>query len=177
VVLGEVLSIRVWGIMLVAVAGIVIMVAGDLSPGRLSGNLFALTAAMAFAIMVVLLRRAGQKDMLPATCLGGVFAFAVASIAAVDFSISSHDLIVSVLLGTMQVGIGFICLTYAPRFILAAEVALLSLLEPILAPLWVWLVYEEVPAQATLFGGAIVLVCILMFVAMTLSDQRKSLRG
>jgi len=172
-VLGENLSPLVWIIILISVCGIAIMAANDLSPGRLYGNLFALTASLTFAITVVLIRRGGNIDMLPATCLGGFFAFLVAAYLADGIAISTNDMIVSVLLGTVQVGIGFICLTYAPRFILAAEVTLLTLLEPVLAPIWVWLAYDEVPSEATLYGGGLVMVCIVAFAVIALLEQKR----
>ncbi|MGI9405925.1 MAG: DMT family transporter [Hyphomicrobiaceae bacterium] len=175
IVLGEQLSWLVWGIILIALGGIAIMVSSDISPGRLYGNLFALLAALTFAITVVLVRKKGDTDMLPATFLGGILAFGLAVYLAEGLVLSNNDVAVSLLLGTVQVGIGFICLTYAPRFILAAEVTLLTLLEPVLAPIWVWLVYNEVPSTATLYGGALVMACIVAFAVVALMEQRKRL--
>ena len=173
-VLGETLSPVVWFVIIASLVGIAIMASSDLSPGRLVGNLFALVAAITFAISVVLFRKGGAGDMLPATCLGGVIAFVLAITLAESFTVSTNDLVISLVLGTFQVGIGFICLTYAPRYILAAEVTLLTLLEPVLSPIWVWLAYNEVPSQSTLYGGAIVMGCILIFAVIALIEQRQN---
>lgn len=173
-ILGERLSKTVWTIIFVALAGIGVMVSSDVSPGRMYGNAFALVAALTFAITVVLIRKKNGTDMLPATFLGGLVSLGLALYLAESYVLTSNDIWVSLLLGVAQVGVGFICLTYAPRFILAAEVTLLTLLEPVLSPIWVWLAYNEVPSNATLYGGAIVMACILAFAVLTLIEQRRT---
>ena len=65
-------------------------------------------------------------------------------------------------LGICQIGLGLALLTVAARLIPPAEVALISLLEIVLGPLWVWLAYDEVPAATTLAGGAIVAVAVVL---------------
>ena len=52
-----------------------------------------------------------------------------------SFVLSPRDLVIAITMGCMQFGVGFWCLTVAPRYILASEVALFSLTESILGPL------------------------------------------
>jgi drug/metabolite transporter (DMT)-like permease len=66
------------------------------------------------------------------------------------------------LLGAGQIGVGLILLTIGARLIPAAQVALISLLEVVLGPLWVWLAVGEQPAVATLIGGAIVVAAVVL---------------
>jgi len=66
------------------------------------------------------------------------------------------------LLGVTQIGLGLVFLTIGARLIPAAEVALLTLLEIVLGPLWVWLALGERPSAATLAGGAIVLGAVIV---------------
>ena len=63
-------------------------------------------------------------------------------------------------LGVGQIGLGFVFLTIGGRLIPAAEVALITLLEVVLGPLWVWLVLSERPGVATLVGGVVVLAAV-----------------
>jgi drug/metabolite transporter (DMT)-like permease len=95
--------------------------------------------------------------MLVALCL----AAGVATLSTLpfvgEFSISGHDLGVSLYLGIFQVGAGFILMILGARYVPAAQVGLLALVEPVLGPLWAWFVVAEMPAQATLLGGAIIL--------------------
>ena len=65
-------------------------------------------------------------------------------------------------LGVAQIGLGFVFLTIGGRLIPAGEVALITLLEIVLGPLWVWVVPRRAPGAATLVGGAIVLGAVLL---------------
>ena len=65
-------------------------------------------------------------------------------------------------LGITQIGLGFVFLTIGGRLIPAGEVALITLLEIVLGPLWVWAFIGERPPTATLVGGAIVLGAVLL---------------
>ena len=95
--------------------------------------------------------------MMPATCLGGVFAFAITAVfAPPPWPISGRDLALALLLGAGQVGLQYLLITFAVRWVPAAEIALLMLLEIVLAPLWVWLGVGEV-LTALLGNGLLVL--------------------
>ena len=151
-----------WATMAVALAGIAIMVAGGIRDGRLLGNLVALGTPVTFAIMLVALRRASDRDMIPAICIAGVVG-AVLGLAMSDtLAIPRHDLALCIFLGVVQYGGGFVLLTLGARYLPAAEVALLSLVETVLAPLWVWIGVGEVPALPTLAGGAIVIAAVVV---------------
>ena len=73
-----------------------------------------------------------------------------------------HDLLLLFLLGFGQIGLALIFLTAGARLIPAGEVALISLLEVVLGPVWVWIAWSEKPSTATLVGGAIVLLGVLV---------------
>ena len=158
-----------WATMAVALAGIAIMVFDGVRGGRLLGNLVAFGTPVSFAIMLVALRRAGDRDMIPAICLAGVVG-AVAGFSMSDsLAISRHDLALCIFLGVVQYGGGFVLLTLGARYLPAAEVALLSLVETVLAPLWVWIGVDEVPTLLTLTGGVVVLLAV---VVQTLAGMR-----
>lgn len=162
IVLRERVRPMTWATMAVALAGIAIMVFGGIRGGRLLGNLVALGTPVTFAIMLVALRRASDRDMIPAICLAGVVG-AVLGLAMSDtLAIPRHDLALCIFLGVVQYGGGFVLLTLGARYLPAAEVALLSLVETVLAPLWVWIGVGEVPALLTLAGGAIVLAAVVV---------------
>ena len=67
-----------------------------------------------------------------------------------------------VILGVGQMGLGLAFLTLGARLIPAAEVALITLLEIVLAPLWVWLTILETPATATLVGGVVLIAAVIL---------------
>lgn len=57
--------------------------------------------------------------------------------------------------GLVMIPLAFFCLATGPRYLSAPEVGMFYLLETILAPIWVWLVFAETPTTQTLMGGAI----------------------
>ncbi len=159
-----------------AMGGIGLMFADGIAGGHLLGNLVALMAPLTFAIMVVTIRRARTRDLLPATCLAGVVAAVIALPMVESFRISGHDLLLALLLGSGQLGLGFLLITLGARHVPAAEVALLALTETILAPTWVWIFVDEVPTPMALTGGVIVLTAVFGQGLMGLFRERAAVR-
>ena len=172
-VLGERVAPITWFAMAGAAAGILVMVIEGLGAGRLAGNLAALGTVLSFAVMLMVIRRAKTVDMVPATCGGGILGGAAVAIwVGGELAIGANDLLLCLLMGTGQVGAGFLLITTGARFVPAAEVALLALIEVGLAPLWVWLWIDEAPSGATLAGGAIVLAAVLLMLLHRLRSER-----
>ena len=161
IVLRERVRPLTWFTMTIALAGIAIMFVNGIQSGRLLGNIVALGPAVSFAIMLVTLRRAADRDMIPAICLAGFVGAALGFTMADTLILSRHDLVLCLFLGVFQYTGGFVLITLGARYLPAAEVALLSLAEAVLAPVWVWLGVGEVPTVLTLAGGAIVLSAVV----------------
>lgn len=162
--------------MLVALIGIGLMFIDGIFTGRLFGNILAALVVLAFATMLVALRGSKDVDMLPATCLAGLVAASLAGIMAQSFSINSHDLIIALLLGSLQYAAGFMLITIATRYIQAAEVALFALSESILAPIWVWIGVGESPSALTLAGSAIILFAVSLHCLLSIRTERAASR-
>jgi drug/metabolite transporter (DMT)-like permease len=160
-VLAEPVARRSWVAMAVAVAGVGVIVGG---PGRVdaAGDGLALLMSFAFAATIVLARRRRDVSMAPATCLSQLLVLVVAVPFAHPGEIGARDLALLIALGACQIGLGLALLTVGARLIPAAEVALISLLEVVLGPLWVLLVRSERPGAATLAGGAIVVAAVVL---------------
>ena len=148
----------------VALVGVVIMVREGISLGHLGGNIAAMGSAIGFALFTIALRWKRLEDMLPAVCLGGVFtagvAFAACLMTGDSLVISPRDTALAVGLGVVQLGIGMSIFTMGSKVVPAAELALLSMTEVVLGPLWVWLFLGETASFYTLLGGAILLAAI-----------------
>jgi drug/metabolite transporter (DMT)-like permease len=159
--LGEPVSRRTWLAMAVALAGVAVMVGG---PGSASwlGQGLSLLMAVSFAATLVITRHRRDVSMAPATCLSQIVVFAAAAPFAQVAGIGVKDVTLLATLGICQIGLGFVLLTIGGRLIPAGEVALITLLEIVLGPLWVWAFLSEQPAAATLVGGAIVLAAVLV---------------
>ena len=140
------------------------MVIGGIAVGHIVGNLSALLSAVGFAVFAVSLRWGKLEDMLPAVLIGGLMSVAVAGLVcgATDtgFDITPRDLLISLALGVVQLGMGLTLFTFGSRVVPAAELALLSMTEVLLGPLWVWWFLGETADAYTFIGGAVLLLAI-----------------
>jgi drug/metabolite transporter (DMT)-like permease len=170
--LGEAITRRLWLAMAIAIVGVAVMVGGPGSGGAL-GVSVSFVMTLAFAVAIVITRHRRDVSMAPAICLSQLVVVLVAAPFAHPGSVGKHDLIVLVLLGTGQMALGLAFLTIGARLIPAAEVALITLLEIILAPLWVWITVSEEPPRTAIVGGAIVVFAVLLQTTQSRSGQAR----
>jgi drug/metabolite transporter (DMT)-like permease len=155
-----------WGAIGLAVAGMFLMVREGLGTGATAGNVAALISALGFATFTVALRRGRLGDMLPATVLGGVFSM-IAGAAVIlgtggTLAAPLPVIGISVFMGAGTLAAGLVLYTLGSRVIPAAELTLLSMIEVLLAPLWVWLAFGEMASAGTFAGGAVVLAAVVL---------------
>jgi len=158
--------------MLATFAGIGLMLADGFVAGGWLGNAMALLVVLSFVVFLLLLRRKRDLDMLPATSIAGIVAALVAAVMASSLYISPHDLVIAMLLGSVQFCGGFMLITLSTRYVPAAEVALFSLSEAVLAPLWVWIGVDEVPSVLTLCGASVVFVAVVSYCLIGIRRER-----
>jgi drug/metabolite transporter (DMT)-like permease len=159
--LGERVSRRTWVAMAVAIAGVALMVGGPSRPSALGFGL-SLFMSISFAGTIVITRHQRHVSMAPATWLSQALVFVCAAPFASAAEIGWKDVALLAGLGVTQIGLGLIFLTIGARLIPAAEVALITLLEIVLGPLWVWIALGEQPSATTLAGGAVVLAAVVI---------------
>ncbi len=144
--------------------GMYIMVREGLAAGALIGNIAALSSALGFAAFTIALRWGRLADMLPAVVLGGLFSMVVALIGAAtqgqSVMVPLHDIAISVAMGAVILSAGMALYTAGSQVIPAAELTLLSMLEVMLAPMWVFLFLGETASSGTFAGGAVLLVAV-----------------
>ncbi|MFO1314122.1 MAG: DMT family transporter [Burkholderiales bacterium] len=183
VVLREPVAPRTWIAMAIAFAGIVVMFGGTADAGQLVGNLLALGVSVCFAAQLTVLRKFhATVDMLPMVMIAGLWTLLPAWLLAGPFAATPRDLAILAFMGCVQLGIGCLLATAASRTLPASELGLLALLEPILGPLWVWVLMSEHPGRNALAGGALVLAAVIANEAMAAwrgrgSDARAPLPG
>jgi drug/metabolite transporter (DMT)-like permease len=152
--------------MALAAGGVAVMLGGGLALGELGGNLLALGSAATFAGHGLVLRSNRQTDMLPAVLHAGLVG-TLAGLAALGLQGASlfvplPDLLLGLAMGAVQLGGGLVLYTPASRHLPAAELQLVATAELVLAPLWVWIGVGETPNPATLAGGGLILLAILV---------------
>ncbi len=166
--LGE--RVRLAELLLVApiAAGMAMFFAGSEAPVRTApdpvrGNIAAAITGLSWAFTVTALRRLGRHpergdSSLPTVIAGNIIAFAAALPMALPLTrFTVADAAVLIYLGVFQIGLAYFCVTRALRHVTAFEAALLLMLEPVLNPVWTWLVHGERPSGWSLAGGALIL--------------------
>jgi drug/metabolite transporter (DMT)-like permease len=161
VLLGEPVGGRTAIALAIALGGVTLML-GAPGGGDMTGDALALLMSLAFALALVITRHRRDVSMAPATCLSQVLLLVAFAPFATADEIGGGDAAALALLGGGQIGLGLVLLTIGARLIPAAQVGLITLLEVVLGPLWVWLALSERPDTATLAGGAVVIAAILI---------------
>jgi drug/metabolite transporter (DMT)-like permease len=147
---------------LLAMSGITIMVGDSLTSGSFFGNLVALAIPINFSILVMIIRKNKNLDMVPAIFYSGIFSVIYGLILSESFVFTSHDILMGFFLGVPQLAFGFICITIGSRSTPSATIGLLMLSETICAPIWVLLFLNEIPPVSTLIGGFIIIIAIII---------------
>jgi drug/metabolite transporter (DMT)-like permease len=166
--LGERVSPGGAAAILATIVGIVVMVSDSLAQGRLYGDLLSAVMGITFAIMMVLARRHRDVSMTAATCLATAMT-GLAALPFATFTVVPGDLLLLALFGIGQMGLGLIMFTAGVRLIPVADAGLITILEVIAAPVWVWLVFGEDPGARAIIGGSIVLAAVIFH---TLIEKR-----
>tara|TARA_B100000575_G_scaffold291476_1_gene297484 strand:- start:405 stop:1268 length:864 start_codon:yes stop_codon:yes gene_type:complete len=147
---------------ILAMCGILIMVGDSMSSGSLLGNIIALAIPINFSILVMIIRKNKNLDMVPAIFYSGIFSIIYGLILSETFIFSRHDIFMGFLLGVPQLAFGFICITIGSRTTRSTTIGLLMLTETLFAPIWVWLFLNEIPPLSVIIGGAVIISAIVL---------------
>ncbi len=115
-------------------------------------------------------------DMMPVAFLGSLFSTLLAGAVLLargePILALPQDMAVAFAVGFFVVALGMVLFTLGSRVVPAAELTLLSLIEVLLGPIWVWLALGETASRATLIGGAVLLAGVVLNAAMGLRAPR-----
>jgi len=158
--LHEKVSLGTWMTIFIVVLGLGVVVYDD-QQSTLKGDLYALIACLLWSINFLLARLARMDDMVAAMSIAG-FMMALLALPLTQLeTVSTQQLLLSLLLGLM-VGVSLSLLTLAPRYILAAEVAVFLPLEAVIGSLLVWLLLDEYPGLISLIAGVVIILTIML---------------
>jgi len=144
-----------------AMSGIAVMVGDSLSSGSFFGNIVALAIPINFSILVMIIRKNKNLDMVPAIFYSGIFSIIYGLILSESYVFTSHDILMGFFLGVPQLAFGFICITIGSRSTPSTTIGLLMLTETIFGPIWVWLFLNEIPPLSVFIGGVIIILAII----------------
>ncbi len=157
----------------IALSGVTFMVGGSYQTGTVKGDLAAFAMVVSFAALVILSRRYPKMSMPAHSVLSGLMCAAVAWPMA-DFStVTLNDALLLMILGSITIGVANVMYMRGVALIPPAEAGLIGLLDTIIAPLWVFWIFNERPAEGALIGGVIVLGAVVFQI---LGEGKKAVR-
>jgi drug/metabolite transporter (DMT)-like permease len=158
--LGEVPGVGPLVASLVAISGVLLMV-GTGTDGHLSGDLLSLGMTFCMGCSIILVRKYPDMPTAPAACIGALVSVFVCAPFGHPLSVSAIQLSELVLFGAVNSAIGLAFFALGSRHLPAIETALIGALDTPLAPLWVWLFFQETPGKNTIIGGVIVFIAVV----------------
>ena len=159
---------------ILAISGILLMVGSSLSPGQMTGNIAAFLMPISFAVLILVVRKYPNVDMVPSQFIAGIFALLIGFLMSDKILISGHDIFLGFLAGFIQLGFGFILITIGAQRTPSAMVGIIMLTEAVLGPIWAWLFVNEQPPFIVLIGGSIVIFAVLLqFYNLYTADKKQ----
>lgn len=169
--LRETVAPRTWTALATALAGTLVIFSARIGGGTPWGDLSALTAAICFAAYLTGLRRYRFENLFVLVATSGFIMAGAALCMSRGIAVGAREFGLLMVLGGFVIPVSFVLFSRAPRYLPAAEVGLIMLLETVLAPLWVWLALDEIPEPQTFAGGALILTAVLLHALLGLREQ------
>jgi len=146
---------------IICILGMTLFFTDKLSSGSIYGNIFALLSGVAFAAFLLGMRKNKKEHQFVSIFYGNIIVVLITlySIFQIE-SLSFSNFIMVSYLGIFQVGIAYIVFAYGLKRVLAVEASLISMIEPVLNPVWVLIGYGEFPSVTAIFGGVIILLTV-----------------
>lgn len=155
--------------------GMILFFMGDLTPGDIKGNIAALLAGIAFATFFLGMKKNDPKYGESSIFYGNV----VVALFCIPFildmkPISTQDLAMVSFLGVFQIAFAYALFSYGLKRIKAVEASIISMFEPVLNPIWVFIGYGEIPSFYAIIGGIIIITAITTRTIISSSDFLKT---
>jgi drug/metabolite transporter, DME family len=163
---------------IVCVAGMTLFFVGKLRPEDVSGNLLALASGVCFALYFLLLRHPTARLVNRAS--SAIYGNLVVVLITAPFglaaftSLTRHDTLSVIYLGVIQIGLAYALFTVAmARGVRSLDAGIIGYAEPVLNPIWVFLVLGEKPSQWAVLGGAIIIAAVMVHMFFDAQQKRK----
>ena len=155
--------------------GMILFFMGDLTPGDIKGNIAALLAGVAFAAFFLGMKKNEPQYGESSIFYGNVIVALICIPFITDMnSISLQDFAMVSFLGVFQIAFAYALFSYGLKRIIAVEASIISMFEPVLNPIWVFIGYGEVPSFYAIIGGIIIMTAITVRTLISNSDFIKT---
>ena len=172
--LGEKIERRTGLAIFACMVGMTFIVYDGLETATLWGELAALCSTTLLSASIVIIRFRHDVNMVPCVAVSGLLVALLVWPITSDVSLRVDDYLVMATQGLLVLPLSFALLMLAPRYVQAAEVSLIMLLEAVFGPLLVWWYLAETPSTETLIGGGIVLGTLALHNIFSFENQSKT---
>ena len=145
----------------VCMVGMLLFFVGKIEPGHLEGNIIALISGLAFASFFLGMKKNDPKFQNSSIFYGNV----LVAIISIPFlfsleTLKTDDFLMVTFLGVFQIAFAYAFFSAGLKRIFAVEASIISMIEPVLNPVWVFIGYGEIPSVTGIIGGIIILTSI-----------------
>lgn len=141
--------------------GMILFFMGDLTPGDIKGNIAALLAGVAFAAFFLGMKKNDKQYGEASIFYGNIIVALICTPFITEVrELSFNNLWMLLFLGVFQIAFAYALFSYGIKKILAVEASIISMLEPVLNPVWVFIGYGEIPSVYAIIGGLIIISAI-----------------
>lgn len=151
-----------WLTIILVSGGMILFFQDQMSAGGIIGNMLAIASGISMAVMIVSMRRQKEGSPFASVLLGNVLTFLCGLPFMFSGSPGMTGWLVLVVLGCVQLGLSYILYSVAIKHVTALEAAIITMIEPILNPIWVFVLLGEGPGPWSLLGGGVILAAITM---------------
>ncbi len=163
---------RTFGAIFFVFIGLTIILFNDLELGNMEGNLYAFGCVFAFVSMLSVLEGDKEANRLACFGTGALIASLLAVLTTPIIVPDSYSLWIIVFMGALLTPLSRAFIGVGTKFLPSVEVALLTIIEPVLAPFWVWILMDEKPHMNTLVGGAIIVMTLIIHSMMAHKEAK-----
>jgi len=147
----------------VCMVGMLLFFVGKIEPGHLEGNIIALFSGVAFASFFLGMKKNDPKFQTSSIFYGNI----LVAIISIPFlftleTLTTSDLWMVTFLGVFQIAIAYAFFSAGLKRIYVVEASIISMIEPVLNPVWVFIGYGEVPSITAIIGGLIILGSVII---------------
>jgi len=160
--LNEKITIRDWLTTIIVIMGMVLFFFDNFNLEGIIGNTLGVASGISFASFTIFMRMQKNSSPIESVFLGNI----ITAIIALPFMFQDIPGTISwlflIVLGIFQLGIPYIFYSIAIKNVSAIDAVLIPVLEPILNPIWVFLLLGEYPGIWTIIGGSIIITTITL---------------
>lgn len=167
-----------WGTIAVVIGGMVLFFIDDIDITSYLGNLWAIFSGISFAMVALYMRRQKEASPIESILLGNILTAIIGIPFMLQSMPTSSSWVGLALMGTIQLGLPYVLYAIAIKSVTAIEAVLIPVIEPIINPIWVFLILGEVPGKWAVVGGIIVITavtirCLLLAIMSPIKEVKE----